>query len=132
MSADPRPEPYPTPREVIEIAAIRDRIIRNLRITECYHRLSLAMTARTGACANWCTFATWASRQAGSTIRAEALMDRLADHLRPGWTVLHPVQSLWHALLRKGTFNPETPAGRLVRAVHSPFDAFERASETVA
>ncbi len=90
------------------------------------------MTARTGACANWCTFATWASRQAGSTIRGEDFSDRLADHLRPGWTVLHPVQSLWRAGLRRGVFNPETPLGRLVRVVHSPFDAFERASEAVA
>jgi len=52
--------------------------------------------------------------------------------LRPGWTVLHPAQSLWRACLRRGVFNPETPFGRLVRDVHSPFDAFERASEAVA
>lgn len=132
MSPDSRSESYPTPHQVVEISAIQDRIIRNLRITDCYHRLSLAMTARTGACANWCTFATWASRQAGSTIRAEDFEDRLADHLRPGWTVLHPAQSLWRAWLRRGVFSPETPLGRLVRAVHSPFDAFERASEAVA
>jgi hypothetical protein len=117
---------------MVEISAIQDRIIRNLRITDCYHRLSLAMTARTGACANWCTYATWASRQAGSTIRGEDFANRLAGHARPGWTVLHPVQSIWRAFLRRGVFNPETPLGRLVRDVHSPFDAFERASEAVA
>jgi hypothetical protein len=33
----------------------------------------LAMTKRLGPCANWCTFATWASRQAGQTIRGEDL-----------------------------------------------------------
>ena len=34
--------------------------------------LSAAMHART---ADWCTFATWASRQAGNTIRGEDLLD---------------------------------------------------------
>jgi hypothetical protein len=47
------------PGEAVAIAAIRDRVIRNLRITECYHRLSLEMAARTGAGANWSTFVTW-------------------------------------------------------------------------
>ena len=55
----------PLPQEVIQIAALRDPVLRNLRITECYHRISAAFAARTGRCANWCTFALWASRQAG-------------------------------------------------------------------
>ncbi len=118
--------------EVVAITAIHDGAIRNLRITECYHRLSLAMAARTGACANWCTFATWASRQAGRTIRGEDLLARLAARARCGWSISQPIQSVWRALLRKGVFNPETGLGRLVRAIHSPFDAFERASEAVA
>jgi hypothetical protein len=118
--------------EVAAICAMRDRVIRNLRITECYHRLSLAMAARTGACANWCTFATWASRQAGSTIRGEDLLARLSGHSRQGWALAHPVRSLWRMMLRQGMFNADTALGRLVRAVHTPFDAFERASEAVA
>lgn len=35
------------------------------------------MTARSGRTANWCTFATWASRQAGQTIRKEDLRAKL-------------------------------------------------------
>jgi hypothetical protein len=39
---------------------------------------------------------------------------------------------LWRALVRQGIFNPGTNTGRLVRRIHSPFDAFERASDAVA
>ena len=55
--------------DVARIAALENPVIRNLEITECYADLSAAMRARTGGAADWCTFATWASRQAGSTIR---------------------------------------------------------------
>ena len=50
---------------------MRDPVLRNLEITHCYWRLAQAVARRTGVGANWCTFATWASRQAGSTIRGE-------------------------------------------------------------
>lgn len=63
----------PDAAEVERIAALGDSIIRNLQITQCYHELSAAFTERTGAGANWCTFATWASKQAGQTIRKEDL-----------------------------------------------------------
>jgi hypothetical protein len=54
--------------EVRQIAGLRDPVIRNLRITECYARLAAGV--QSGG-ANWCTFATWASKQAGQTIRKE-------------------------------------------------------------
>src|SRR5262245_40289074 len=59
------------------VADIRDPVIRNLQITECYADLAAAMRARTGGWADWCTFATWASRQAGTTIRGEDLLTAL-------------------------------------------------------
>jgi hypothetical protein len=114
------------------IAAMRDPVIRNLQITQAYFRISQAMAARTGECANWCTFATWASRQAGRTVRGEDLLETLQRFARQpaGW--LHPVQAAWRALLRAGLFHSETRLGSLVQAIHSPFDAFERASDSVA
>lgn len=130
MSSAPSPSPPPATREVEAIVALSDPVIRNLRITECYHRLSAAMAARTvGPGANWCTFATWASKQAGQTIRGEDFFQHLPIH---GWSLLHPIQSVWRLLLRRGIFNPATRLGRIVRAIHSPFDAFERASAAVA
>src|SRR4030067_665887 len=70
---NPSNHPSPAIFEVERIAASDDPVIRNLQITQCYHELALAMSSRTGLAANWCTFATWASRQAGQTIRKEDL-----------------------------------------------------------
>src|SRR5512143_3453407 len=71
----------PDVRQVEQIAAHSDSIIRNLQITQCYHELSAALAGRTELSANWCTFATWASKQAGQTIRKEDLA-RTLDSLR--------------------------------------------------
>ena len=124
--------PIPSEQDVANIAAIQDRVIRNLEITACYAELATAMRARLGAAADWCTFATWASRQAGSTIRGEDLLERFARRLARHARLLEPLQSMYRALLRKGLFNPESRLGRAVVAIHTPFDAFERASEAVA
>ena len=122
----------PTVADVARIAAMANPVIRNLEITECYADLSAAMRARTGGSADWCTFATWASRQAGSTIRGEDLLDNLDRRLgRKRW-LLAPIASLNRLLLRRGLFQPDTALGRIVAAIHSPFDAFERASTEVA
>ncbi|WP_420148196.1 hypothetical protein [Spirosoma sp.] len=61
----------PSVDDVIRIVTLSDPIVRNLQITQCYYELSAAFGARTGPIANWCTFATWASKQAGQTIRRE-------------------------------------------------------------
>ena len=64
----------PTVADVERIVALADPVVRNLQITQCYCELSRALAARTGGGpANWCTFATWASKQAGQTIRKEDL-----------------------------------------------------------
>jgi hypothetical protein len=122
----------PSVADVARIAAIDNPVLRNLEITECYADLSAAMRARTGGAADWCTFATWASRQAGSTIRGEDLLDNLDRRLGRRARMLAPLASLNRLLLRKGLFQPETPLGRIVAEIHSPFDAFERASAEVA
>jgi len=111
--------------EVEHIAAMEDPVIRNLRITECYSRLAAAM-GPDGS--NWCTYATWASRQAGRTIRGEDLYYRLQGELRRGAELRHPIRSFWRWLLRLGLLRPDTWFG----ALHTPFDAFELASDAVA
>jgi hypothetical protein len=63
----------PAVTEVEQIARLAEPVIRNLQITQCYHELSVAIAARLGLNANWCTFATWASKQAGQSIRKEDL-----------------------------------------------------------
>lgn len=63
----------PTIADVDAIAGHAEPIVRNLRITHCYHQLSRSLAALTGGTANWCTFAVWASKQVGQTIRQEDL-----------------------------------------------------------
>jgi hypothetical protein len=109
-------------RQVQRIAAIADPAIRNLEITQCYSELAAAIAERAGAGANWCTFATWASRQAGRTIRGEDLLDRLERELGRDAELLHPLRSLARWMLRRGWLN----------RLHTPFDAFARASDAVA
>jgi hypothetical protein len=121
-----------TTAEVQRIAAIENPVIRNLEITYCYSRLAAAFAERTGKGANWCTYATWASRQAGETIRGEDLRENLERRLWEGRWLLHPVATLWRRLLKRGLFQPETRLGRLTAELHTPFDAFERASDSVA
>ncbi len=70
-----------TTDDVIKIKSLSEPVIRNLQITACYHELSAAFANRTGTDANWCTFATWASKQAGVTIRGEDLQRKLEEVL---------------------------------------------------
>lgn len=71
----------PTVDEIKRISQLENATLRNLQITQCYWELSKAVSSRTGTCANWCTFATWASRQAGVTIRGEDLQRTLEQRL---------------------------------------------------
>src|SRR5262249_322956 len=64
----------PTVADVDRIARGADPVLRNLQITQCYCEISQSATQWTGFSANWCTFATWASKQAGQTIRMEDLI----------------------------------------------------------
>lgn len=77
----PIPRVSPTVAEVEAITGVPDPVRRNFRITQCYHELSVTLAARTGPVANWCSFATWASRQAGQSIRGEDLERELAREL---------------------------------------------------
>lgn len=87
----------PSVDEVDATAAIAEPILRNLRITSGYGQLARAFHAWLPDGANWCAFATWASRQAGVTIRKEDLGRAVAERLharlahRPVLRELHAV-----------------------------------------
>src|SRR6187431_1673137 len=72
----------PAIEEISRIAAMTEPVLRNLHITQCYCELSAAFANRMKSGANWCTFATWASKQAGQTIRHEDLKDTLENWLK--------------------------------------------------
>lgn len=76
--------PPPTEQAAAAIAALADGGQRNLRITQSYHDLTVALAHVLGAeNVTWCAYATWASKTAGVFIRQEnvdALIRRyLAD-----------------------------------------------------
>lgn len=70
--------PLITAEHVASIAAEPDPVLRNVRITQSYHDLSVAIGAHLGhrdAC--WSAFAVWASKSAGRYIRGEWLRPEL-------------------------------------------------------
>ena len=71
-----------TTAEIDRIASLAEPVLRNITITHCYYELSAAFARRMGPVANWCTFATWASKQAGQTIRRQDLQSSLEAMLQ--------------------------------------------------
>lgn len=80
--------PYPTEGEINKVAAMQDPAARNLQITQSYWELAAEVERRIIGHANWCTFATWASQQAGITIRHQDLPDLLRQRLQKSWKVI--------------------------------------------
>jgi hypothetical protein len=123
----------PTVADVARVAALTDPVVRNLQITQCYCELSRAFAAVTGgAPANWCTFATWASKQAGQTIRQEDLtrtFERLFGRSRQATSVGNAAVASMSELTRH--HGPERLWDVLWKALR-PTAAFDRASAAVA
>ena len=121
----------PDVRQVEQIAAHSDPIIRNLEITQCYHELSAALAGRTGPSANWCTFATWASKQAGQTIRKEDLartLDSLRDDILES---ARAAQGMAVSAQQIGASGNAEEIQESVWDVLNPVAAFDRASDAV-
>jgi hypothetical protein len=123
----------PTVAHVERIAAQRDPVVRNLQITQCYHELSRALAARMGgAPANWCTVATWASKQAGQTIRKEDLARAFEGRFATSGEATRAEERA-AAAVRTAIAAPASERGRAaLRQARMPQSAFERASDAVA
>jgi hypothetical protein len=64
------------------ISAMTDPALRNLRITQGYHGLKIALTRLFGARnVTWCAYATWASKTAGTFIRGEEVPGLIRAYL---------------------------------------------------
>jgi hypothetical protein len=90
-------------QELAAVAALSDPTPRNYLITQAYHDLS-AQLARVvgGPDANWCTFATWASRTAGESIRDEEAPAWALSLLRAEERLEHALEALGKALGEQG------------------------------
>ncbi len=74
MSEQKSKWPCPTVEDVETIIAMDDPILRNLKITQTYHELTVATVDIVGKRnINWCGFATWASKTAGGFIRKDVI-----------------------------------------------------------
>lgn len=121
-----------TPEDVDRIAAIADPVLRNLQITQAYHELSAAAADRIGRVANWCTFATWASKQAGRTIRKEDLQRGLEAAFRSSSTAEFAANEIARQASRFGANIRVSEPLATVWDVLDPAAALDRASVAVA
>ena len=117
----------PSVAEVDATAAMAEPVLRNLRITAAYAQLSRAFAAWLPGGANWCTFATWASRQAGNTIRKEDIARVVADRLRARFAE-RPVLRHAHRVLGVSVERLSALAGDVTQAL----PGIDRASHMVA
>ena len=120
----------PTVRDVETIAAIDDPCLRNVRITHTYHLLASAFAAAAGPGANWCTFAVWASRQAGQTIRGEDALQAMESALRTRPEVEAALDGMFRRLVREAFGRPGSKRKEVLRILG--VDAFHRASAAIA
>ncbi len=123
--------PPPTVAEVERIAALPDPVIRNLQITQCYQELSVAMAQRTGLRANWCTFATWASKQAGQTIRKEDLARMLEGAPAHALAASSTADDFIVSAQQLGSTHTAAEIRESVWDVVNPAGAIDRASDAV-
>jgi hypothetical protein len=124
----------PTTAEVTAIAALADPVVRNLRITQCYHELAVAMAALVGSGANWCTVATWASKQAGQSIRKEDLVRALEDLVDGSHAAEQAAREMAAEVAQLPGEHARSVSGAaaaLWQAIN-PASAFQRSSDAVA
>jgi hypothetical protein len=123
------------PRDIDTIVGLADPIVRNLLITQRYHDLSIALretfgTPDIGPDANWSTFATWASKTAGQSIRNEEvpsfvleLVSASADELMH---VLGKIESIIHRQVATTGFHESFVLGPIADTIGNVSDAIAR------
>ncbi|HEY0673753.1 MAG TPA: hypothetical protein VGD27_15855 [Longimicrobiales bacterium] len=124
-------QPIPTPADVDAIAAIPDPVLRNLRITQCYSELARAFLKRTRGAANWCSFATWASRQAGQSIRRQDL-ERALDLTLDAWFGSGAADGVAHAVRALGAEHDVARIRQVVRRALGVEEVVARSADAVA
>ena len=122
----------PSREEIDRIRQQRDPIIRNLQITQCYYEISQCVAECIGHSANWCTFATWASKQAGQTIRQEDLIRAFEERYNMSSEISAALGNIMSHLNRLGArLEARLPRDVILQSLN-PAAAFARASDAVA
>jgi hypothetical protein len=131
MDGSGREGQVPGVAEVARVAGLTDPVLRNLLITQCYAELSAALAKRLPGAANWCTFATWASRQAGRTIRGEDLAEAVR-HGVDAWLGEGALEGVALAVRALGADASAAELRRTVRDALIAGPALARAGDAVA
>ena len=122
------PGSYPTVADVKAIANMQDPVARNLAITQGYHDMSNALGEMLGKeNANWATFGTWASKQAGASIRQEDLPKFFMDAIKGSGAVGEKLAKMDDVLRKLGL--PALPLGDIAAGAQ---DALNKVSSAVA
>lgn len=120
MDRPPGIPPIPTPDDVARVAAMQDLVARNRAVTAGYHAFSSRLRTLLPGEVTWPTLATWASAQAGRTIRKEDLLRALERRLGDSPAV------------RKLVDGPFRISARYVLESVLGLDPFERSSRAVS
>jgi len=122
----------PTIDEIDRIARLGDPILRNLQITQCYYEISQSVAGLTGFSANWCTLATWASKQAGQTIRQEDLLRAFEERFYLSVEISAALEDIASNLKSIGAkLQAQVPREAILQTLN-PAAAFARAGDAVA
>jgi hypothetical protein len=122
----------PSLADIEAIGAWPQPVLRNLRITQAYHELSTAVVQVIGSGANWCTFATWASRQAGQSIRGDDLGRKIEEAFRGSEVVRHAVEHIRDLRRALGRAADASVVLSEIREVSAPLLTVTRVAEAVA
>jgi hypothetical protein len=122
----------PTVGDVARIAGISDPVIRNLNITQGYLELSQAMSKYTDGNPNWCTFAVWASKQAGQSIRKEDLYRTFEQLFNKSPEITLALNILaQHSSVIKNLPEVKAISGFILKVIN-PDAAFDHSADAVA
>jgi hypothetical protein len=122
----------PTVDEVDRISSLSDPVVRNLQITQCYYQISRSIAPITAISANWCTFATWASKQAGQTIRQEDLVRAFEDRFHLSAEISRILEDLVGCFRAVGMRLEARKARQAILQALNPTAPFARAGDAVA
>jgi hypothetical protein len=88
------------PTDIAKISGMKEPVLRNLYITQRYHDLSQALSGVIGGPdVNWSTFATWASKTAGQSIRNEEVPPFVSELVSDSEDdVMHPFGKIESAI----------------------------------
>lgn len=124
----------PSPADIERITVLSDPVVRNLQITQAYHELAVSLGYLLPGGANWCTVATWASRQAGQSIRREDLrraLQRLLSDSREAAEAIETMEAEG-ASINEDSTESLAGAATAIRDALSPAAAFDRTAGAVA